>query len=540
MISKALRGHDIGGLVRYLFGPGRANEHTNQRVVASSDPTWTGTKQPDSKTTRQLIAELRDPVIRHGDCTKDGYVYHVAVSLPAGDGQLSDERWQQVARRFADKLGFDDQVHWVAINHGLTINGNDHIHIVANLVRDNTGRAHKLSYDRMRRREACVELEGQFGLTATAPAGQGLSGSLSRREIEAVRAGAVANVSDLNQYRLATTVRAVATGARSEPEFVERLRGEGMIVRARHAADDRGTVTGYSVAAKTGNREPLVWYGGGRLSKDLRPPALRTRWGQTDHQRKAAAAAWFSDAAERRKAEPRNLAGAADAMRYAANELKKVPPEDRFAWHVAAAQSAGVVAAAASTTTDDRTRRELIKAWQAINRATPRATALGVQVAPGDAAQLRVLDAHEAVSQRPSAARTSPQLVRPGDGPGELSVLLSGASRVLMAAQLTDAPQQAAVQALLVQAVELAAQIARTIAAQQEATAAQRRAADATERALSVVANQPQPTGWQFTRSGAEVIEAARQARAGSDTLEVDQPRPSTPEPWLEPPGPSR
>jgi hypothetical protein len=535
LISKALRGSDIGGLVRYLFGPGRANEHTNQRVVACSDPTWTGTVHPDKATIGQLIAELQDPVVRHGDSTRDGYVYHVAVSLPAQDGQLTDAQWQQAAQRFADKLGFDDQVHWVAINHGLTVNSNDHIHFVVNLIRDDTGRAQKLPYDRMRRREACIELEEQFGLTATAPAGQGQTSSLSRREIEAVRAGQVASVADLSQHRVATIVRAVAAGARSEGEFVDRLRGEGLVVRARYARDDRSTVTGYSVAAKTGGRDPLVWYGGGRLGKDLRLPALRTKWGQTDEQRKAAAAAWFSDAATRRKAEPRNLAGAADALRQAAVRLQKVPPEDRFSWYVAASESAGVVAAAANTTTDDRVRRELIRAWQAINRATPAATSLGVDVAPGDAAQMRLVDGDQHISQRPTVAWPAPEATSTSDAALEFSTLLGGASRVLMAARMADAPQHIVVQALLVQAVELAAQITRTIAAQQEATAAQRRAAEATERALSVITSPVRPAGWQFTSSGTEVIEAARQARVADAATEAEQMRPAAPETGVEP-----
>lgn len=108
----------MGGLVKYLFGPGRAEEHTNQRIVAASDPTWLGTVQPDSQTLAQLISEMDEPVIVHGDSTTAGYVYHLVVSVPAADGQLSDERWQQAAQWFADKLGFDEQVRWIAINHG--------------------------------------------------------------------------------------------------------------------------------------------------------------------------------------------------------------------------------------------------------------------------------------------------------------------------------------------------------------------------------------------------------------------------------------
>jgi hypothetical protein len=544
VISKALRGDRMGGLVKYLFGPGRAEEHTNQRIVAASDPTWLGTVQPDAQTLAQLISEMDEPVTTWGDKTSAGYVYHLVVSVPAADGQLSDARWQQAAQRFADKLGFDDQVHWIAINHGTSTNGNDHIHFVANLIRDEDGRAHKLAFDRMRRREACIELEEEFGLTATSPAGLGEDRSLSRREVEQLRSGAVASVSDLGQHRVATIVRAVASGARSEAEFVERLRGEGLVVRGRQEKDRPGVITGYSVAER-GADSRLVWYGGGRLGKDLRLPALRTKWGQSEEQRKAAAGAWFTDAAQRRKAAPAELAGAAEALRKAAGRLQKVPPEDRFSWYVAATESAGVVAAAASVTTDDRLRRDLIKAWQAINRATPTGTSAGVEVAPGDGARLRLVDTEqrtapdaEARTERPIAAWPEPATA-PAQSTAEVSGWLAGASRVLMATRLVDAPHHARVQALLVQAIELAAQISRTIAAQRDATDAQRRAAEATRQAAASAAAGPAPARgasmWQFTKSGAEVLEEARVARAAGGEPSVDSPRPAGPEPGIDP-----
>jgi hypothetical protein len=97
-----------------------------------------------------------------------------------------------------------------------------------------------------------------------------------------------------------------------------------------------------------------------------------------------------------------------------------------------------------------------------------------------------------------------------------------------MATRLADAPQHAIVQALLVQAVQLAAQISRTIAARQEATQAQQRAAAATARAAELAAPSGRPGGWQFTRTGAEVLDSARTARAaGADTV-IDMPRSTT------------
>jgi hypothetical protein len=40
VIGTVLRGAEAGGLLRYLYGPGRANEHTDPHLVAGfSDPT---------------------------------------------------------------------------------------------------------------------------------------------------------------------------------------------------------------------------------------------------------------------------------------------------------------------------------------------------------------------------------------------------------------------------------------------------------------------------------------------------------------------
>ena len=37
MIAKISRGWNAGGLLRYLMGPGRFNQHTHQRVIAAWD-----------------------------------------------------------------------------------------------------------------------------------------------------------------------------------------------------------------------------------------------------------------------------------------------------------------------------------------------------------------------------------------------------------------------------------------------------------------------------------------------------------------------
>jgi len=89
-------------------------------------------------------------------------------------------------------------------------------------------------------------------------------------------------------------------------------------------------------------------------------------------------------------------------------------------------------------------------------------------------------------------------------------------------------------------AIELAAQISRTIAAQQDATAAQQRAAAATAQALQTATSPTRPTGWQFTKTGSEVLESARGARVVGLENETDIPRPVAPAPAVDPNEPGR
>lgn len=63
MIGKVVRGNDIGGLLRYLFGPGRANEHTNPHIVAAWDDGVVAAHTPGSDPRlKRLTALLEQPL----------------------------------------------------------------------------------------------------------------------------------------------------------------------------------------------------------------------------------------------------------------------------------------------------------------------------------------------------------------------------------------------------------------------------------------------------------------------------------------------
>ena len=84
-------------------------------------------------------------------------------------------------------------------------------------------------------------------------------------------------------------VRTAAAGASSLPEFLARLRGDGLLVRERMSERNPGEITGYAVALPdrydSGGRP--IYFGGGKLAPDLSLPKLQRRW-------QGAAAGWQS------------------------------------------------------------------------------------------------------------------------------------------------------------------------------------------------------------------------------------------------------
>ncbi len=316
------RGTRTRGLVEYLFGPGRAEEHTNQRIVAAWDEAWQGITHPDGVQRAVLAAEVDAPVKRMPEVAKPAeHVYHVSISNHGQDRNLSDDEWATVAQAVADKLGLtgtDTQpgARWFAVHHGAASGDRDHIHFVATLVRED-GRGIYLNKDKLALREVAKEMQSRFGLEVrTREPGAGARG-LSRPELAVSQAPVLAATGDPGQQRtvdtvsaatnqggaqkpdrtgavvepvapvevprrrLERTVRAAATAASTEVQWLARLGELGVAVEPRWArGGDR--VVGYRVALADTPREPAgskaVWFGGGKLAHDLTLPALRAGW----------------------------------------------------------------------------------------------------------------------------------------------------------------------------------------------------------------------------------------------------------------------
>jgi hypothetical protein len=194
---------------------------------------------------------------------------------------MSDGQWNTIATDFMDLTGLAPRndpaaVRWVAVRHGLSSGGIDHIHIAVTLARQD-GALPSVHNDYLRARRACREIERRYGLTVTAPADRTAAVRPSRAEIErSARTG----TPEPPRITLRKRVQDAAATALSEDDFFARLRATGTLIRLRYSDRDPGQVTGYAVAMPgdtTGVGEP-IWYGGGKLAPDLTVSKLRSRW----------------------------------------------------------------------------------------------------------------------------------------------------------------------------------------------------------------------------------------------------------------------
>jgi hypothetical protein len=173
------------GLVRYLFGPGRENEHVDQRLIAADEilAVPDGTRLDHVRDRREILAlgrELDAPRRLREVEAPGGHVWHCAISLPP-DERLSDVQWAHVAHTAVEEMGFTaapgrSPCRWLAVHHGPSTGGNDHIHLVVGLVRAD-GRLASIWRDRITMSRVCARLERELGLyVVPGRAGRGMPG----------------------------------------------------------------------------------------------------------------------------------------------------------------------------------------------------------------------------------------------------------------------------------------------------------------------------------------------------------------------------
>lgn len=269
------RGKRTIGLLYYLYGPGKAEEHIDPHLVASWDHAAPDPGRDPEATYKELQQLLDQPLalLDEKQRTKK-HVWHLSVRNGPTDRILSDAEWGDVARRMVAAAGIDDPdqgagCRWVAVRHA-----NDHIHILATLARED-GYRPDLDRDAARVQAEARLLEQELGLRRLKPG----DGTAAQRPTSAERHKAQRQGRERTaREELRETVRRAVAGAQGEEEFFDRLAAAGLLVQKRVAPS--GDLLGYKVALpddRNKDGQP-VYYPGTRLAPDLSLPRIRERW----------------------------------------------------------------------------------------------------------------------------------------------------------------------------------------------------------------------------------------------------------------------
>ncbi|KAA2249549.1 relaxase/mobilization nuclease domain-containing protein [Solihabitans fulvus] len=304
MITANVHGWRSAGLIAYLFSAGRHEEHHNPRIIAAwhGDP---GQLQPALSATAESGFEL-GPLMEHMEAParraglpvrtpregeryfgKQGYVWHTSVRLHPEDRTLSDRQWQEIAEHLMHASGIGPRgdaggCRWIAVRHG-----DDHIHLMAVLVREDTGNRFWPRNDYRKLRKAADELVARYGLRGTPEMDRTAPCAPTRAEVgKAERRAPQGRRAVPAREQLRRLVQREAASAASAEEFAARMElpGTGLTVRWNDAPGGRRR--GYAVALDgdvTAAGDP-VWYSGGKLAADLTWPKLAARWTQMSEQ----------------------------------------------------------------------------------------------------------------------------------------------------------------------------------------------------------------------------------------------------------------
>jgi hypothetical protein len=121
-------------------------------------------------------------------------------------------------------------------------------------------------------------------------------------------------------------------------------------VRPRFKTGGQEAVVGYSVALRSRTGDTPIWFGGGKLAKDLTLPHLRQFWEVSNSDPRAAVAEWsaaksVAPGREALRGHPDDWRRAVAAVERSVERLRAVPASDLAVWRGAAREAAGVFAA---------------------------------------------------------------------------------------------------------------------------------------------------------------------------------------------------
>ncbi|MFD9187213.1 relaxase/mobilization nuclease domain-containing protein [Streptomyces phaeochromogenes] len=358
--------HDMGtdtrGLVAYLYGPGKAEEHIDPHLVAAWDRLAPDPGRDPKATYGDVQRLLDQPVMALPESARpDEYVWHLSVRAAPEDPILADAQWADIARRMVAATGIapagdDAACRWAAVRHA-----DDHIHIIATVVRHD-GHQARIRQDGARSQAEARKIEVDYGLRRLNTG----DGTAAKRPTSAERHKAKRQGKERTpREELRETVRRAAAGVASEQEFFDRLASAGLLVSQRVAPS--GDLLGYKVALPSDRNEDQepIYYSGSTLAPDLSLPRIRERWAGSGSGPDPKAAADHSSGSAR--VNPSTARRQATTAVWQAVLVVDQSDDGQIAAQLAAA---GEVLDALAKTSAAHTRRELRDAAWAFERAS--------------------------------------------------------------------------------------------------------------------------------------------------------------------------
>jgi hypothetical protein len=148
------RGSSRRTLLGYLCTKGLAgehgleSEHGNADVIAGYEAAELLEPSRDAQGRPQLtrLAALLDAPVKAGGVGPDAKrVYHLAISAAPGDRRLSDTAWADIAGQYVQHLGLAPQGDVDAVRRVAVRHADNHVHVVATLVRQTAGRCSRIT-----------------------------------------------------------------------------------------------------------------------------------------------------------------------------------------------------------------------------------------------------------------------------------------------------------------------------------------------------------------------------------------------------------
>ncbi|MFI1160593.1 relaxase/mobilization nuclease domain-containing protein [Streptomyces sioyaensis] len=270
-------GSNTRGLLAYLYGPGRADEHLDPHIVAGF--AMLGMPDPgrdENATLTELARHLDEPVrLRNSEFGKKvtDHVWHCPVRAAPEDRYLSDAEWGEIARRIVAAAGIapegdDLACRWIAVRHA-----DDHIHILATTVRED-GRRPKLHDSGIRVGDECREIEKDYGLRRLKKGDR--TGTRRPTQAEMHKAERLGWEQPAQEW-LEDHIRAAIPHAANAEELLAYLEADGVLLQVKRGPS--GDPLGYAAGRPgdlNGKREQ-IFHPGGRIAPDLSLPKLKNR-----------------------------------------------------------------------------------------------------------------------------------------------------------------------------------------------------------------------------------------------------------------------